>query len=382
MISSTRVLLLILLLVVPASVTVGQRPVKLARVLDGGIQPQIAVDEHGTVHLVYFKGDPTGGDLFYVRRHRGDAAFSDPIQVNGRPGSAVAAGTIRGAQVATGAERRLHVVWNGSSKVQSDDGAVPLLYTRLNDSGSAFEPERDVITWATGLDGGGSVAADRHGNVYVVWHAGPHGAPEDERAVYIAHSSDGGQTFERERHVSPESTGACGCCGLRAFADEEGGVYVIYRGASNGIQRDMHLLVSENRGRQFDHARLDPWELFACPMSSAAIANSDGKIMAGWQTKEQVYFSDVTSIGAHSKPVAPPGEARARKHPAIAARADGLMLLAWTEGMGWAQGGSLAWQVYDATGKPEPVSGRAEGVPVWSMPAAYVDHEGDFVVMY
>ena len=42
-----------------------------------------------------------------------------------------------------------------------------MLYTRLNDAGTAFEPQRDLIRMARGLDGGGAVAADGVGNVYV-----------------------------------------------------------------------------------------------------------------------------------------------------------------------------------------------------------------------
>ena len=41
----------------------------------------------------------------------------------------------------------------------------------MNDSGTAFETERNVIHAAYGLDGGGSVAADDQANVYVAWHA-------------------------------------------------------------------------------------------------------------------------------------------------------------------------------------------------------------------
>src|SRR5262245_8872054 len=37
------------------------------RVPDAGIQPQAAVDGEGVVHLIYFKGEPFGGDAFYVR---------------------------------------------------------------------------------------------------------------------------------------------------------------------------------------------------------------------------------------------------------------------------------------------------------------------------
>ena len=72
---------------------------------DGGIQPQAVADDAGVVHLIYFKGEPAGGDLFYVRSKPGTTEFSKPIRVNSQPGSAVAMGTIRGGQLALGRRR-------------------------------------------------------------------------------------------------------------------------------------------------------------------------------------------------------------------------------------------------------------------------------------
>jgi hypothetical protein len=43
----------------------------------------------------------------------------------------------------------------------------PMLYSRLNDAHTAFEPERNVMTRTFGLDGGGTIAADPVGNVYI-----------------------------------------------------------------------------------------------------------------------------------------------------------------------------------------------------------------------
>ena len=65
--------------------------VSLLRVPNGGIQPQAMVDRKGTVHLIYFSGDPRAGDIFYVRSVAGET-FSAPIRVNSRPGSAIAIG--------------------------------------------------------------------------------------------------------------------------------------------------------------------------------------------------------------------------------------------------------------------------------------------------
>src|SRR5258707_15269901 len=101
--------------------------------------------------------------------------------------------------------------------------ALPLLYTRLNDAGTAFEPERNLITYAAGLDGGSSVAADDQGNVYVAWHASKPGNTNGEagRALFVAHSANEGKTFASEKLATRKPTGACSCCGMKAFADTQ-----------------------------------------------------------------------------------------------------------------------------------------------------------------
>src|SRR5437016_5837131 len=76
--------------------------VGIFRTPDSGIQPQAAVDSKGTVHLIYFKGDPKGGDVFDICREPGQQEFSKPIPVNLHSRSAMAIGTIRGAQLAVG----------------------------------------------------------------------------------------------------------------------------------------------------------------------------------------------------------------------------------------------------------------------------------------
>src|SRR3954453_22395814 len=83
---------------------------------DGGIQPQAAIDDRGTIHLIYYKGDAAAGDLFSTRYDLGKGDFSTPVRVNSQPGSAIAMGMIRGGQVALGKEGRVHVAWNGSRR--------------------------------------------------------------------------------------------------------------------------------------------------------------------------------------------------------------------------------------------------------------------------
>src|SRR5437870_10392303 len=115
---------------------VGKDTVTPMRTPHRGSQPRVAVDAKGVLHLIYFKGSPEAGDIFYVRRDPGATSFSRPLRVNTVPGSAVAIGSVRGAQLAVGKGGRVHVAWLGSAKARprGPADATPMLYTRLNDA--------------------------------------------------------------------------------------------------------------------------------------------------------------------------------------------------------------------------------------------------------
>ena len=238
-------------------------PVMLLKTPDGGIQPQAVVDSQGTTHLVYYKGDPGAGDLFYQRQGARPAEWSTPIRVNSLAGSAVAMGTIRGGQLAVGKGGRVHVVWFGSKVAPKAPGnSAPLLYTRLNDAGTVFEPQCNLMTFTAELDGGPAVAADAAGNVYAAWHAGDgRAAGEEGRRFWIARSRDDGKTFAREASAWAEPTGACACCSAKAFADSAGNLHVLYRAAAEKVNRDMYLLTSRNRGDSFAGAAVSKWKV-------------------------------------------------------------------------------------------------------------------------
>lgn len=352
---------------------------------NGGIQPQAAVDSRGGLHLIYYKGDAQAGDLFYVRMPPGEKRFSAPIQVNSQSGSAIAMGTIRGGQIAIGADDRVHVAWNGSEKAgPKGPGGNPMLFTHLNAAGTAFEPQRNLITWAGGLDGGGTLAASQGGDVYVVWHANPNRDGEENRAVYLAHSADNGRTFGRERRINSVPTGVCGCCALRAFVDRDGNVSVFYRAATAKIYRDMYLLTSSDKGATFRSEKVHPWNINACPMSSSSLTQTKAGIQAAWETQNQVYFADFRPDGGRlNGPIlAPVGGSGARKHPIVVTNGKGQTLLAWTEGTGWSRGGGLAWQVYGSDGKATAARGRQPGVPVWGLLTAFARPDGGFTLLY
>ena len=367
-----------------ATSTVPDSHVQLLRTPNSGIQPQTVVDSIGTVHMIYFRGDAKAGDIEYVRRAAGSPDFSQPLRVNSAPQSAVAIGTVRGPQLAVGRNGRAYVIWFGpAGKSEGREDAMPVFFARLADSGSSFEPQRNLIHFAWGGDGGLSVAADHNGNVYAVWHATGDSPGEDHRRVYLERSSDDGKTFSREAPVSPPSLGACGCCGMRARVDSRGVLSILFRAAAQSIHRDMTLLTSEDQGKTFQARTMSSWELNACPMSSASLFDGAGKSFAAWEKAGQVFFSPLGAELRELSPAEPSSSEQVlRKHPSIAANTRGEVLLAWTEGTGWAKGGSVAWQMFDETGKPLGAQGHAAGLPPWDSPSAFVDAAGNFTVVY
>lgn len=365
------------------------------RIPNGGIQPQAVRDPSGAIHLLYFAGEPAAGDLFYVRSKDDGITFSPPLRVNRQAGSAIAVGTVRGGQLTLGRNGRPHVVWNGSgvalpkgvADIKSKQSGAQLLYSRLNDARTAFEPQRGLMTRSVTLDGGGSVAADATGNVYVAWHGNDANTGNDgeaNRRVWISRSTDDGRTFAPETAAWNQPTGACGCCGLGLLASRQG-LFLLYRSATKLTQRDIYVLASSDKGRTFDGARVDPWQLNACPMSTMSLAESPVGVVGAWETAGQVHLAHLMPGGAGPRAeVKPPAGSTVRKHPRLATNGKGETLLVWTEGTSWARGGGLAWRVFDRqlAARLDARGTIVAGVPAWSFAAPVARQDGGFTIFY
>src|SRR5205823_6583048 len=252
------------------AIAASEHEVALLRVPDSGLQPRAVIDSTG-VHVVYFNGEPSHGDVFYTRLSNG--RFAPAVRVNTQAGSAIATGNVRGPSLALGRDGRVHVAWMGSDMAPRTGDAAPMLYARSRADGT-FEPERNVHQNPGPIDGG-SIGADRGGHVYIAWHSeSPGSRGESNRRAWVAHSNDDGTTFAHEAAASPPEAGACGCCGTGTFVDTRATLYVLFRSARETSHREAVLLTSSDRGATYTSRSLQDWQISACPISTFALADA------------------------------------------------------------------------------------------------------------
>jgi hypothetical protein len=349
-----------------------------------GFRPQAVVDGEGTLHLVYADVEHRG-DLFYIKRKAGQKAFSKPVKVNSTPNCAAA------FNMAVGKKGRVHVLIRPNAKYSKNILKRPLkfydlkymLYCRLDDSGTAFEKERDLSASTFGFEGVGAIITDGKGVVRVFWHGLAEAGPEPTRQVFMVMSHDEGRTFSAVKPIHNDVTGACACCSMQGTMDAKGRLYLAFRNAKDNGNKDSYLLTSRDGGKTFSGTLLDRWEKAGCPGSTYSLARGASGMLVAWDTKGQVFFA---SAGDDPKGIAAPTGGKKSRSPLVVGNSKGETLFVWSEAANVRQfqkGGDLAWQVYDKDGRPVGKKGMLRSAVLrWSIPAAYATPDGDFVILH
>jgi hypothetical protein len=122
---------------------------------DSGI-PQIAVDLVGNINVVWEAPD-TNPDIFFARSSDGGANFSTPP-----PKISNGLGSSRNARLALDTHGNIDVAWEDST------GNRDIFFTRSTDSGTSF-PTIVNLSNDSGLSLAAQMAADKDGNLNVVW---------------------------------------------------------------------------------------------------------------------------------------------------------------------------------------------------------------------
>ncbi len=200
-------------------------------------------------------------------------------------------------------------------------------------------------------------------------------------SVFVTTSANDGVNFTSERSIGI-AKGVCGCCSLRAIANPDGSMEVLYRSASTSLDRSVTLLWSVDHGHSFEAVARDPWMTASCPMSSASLARSSAGILSAWETQGAIRWALMRPGPRSAIPIRTVSTRGKAKHPALATNGRGEILCVWAEDTGWQRGGKVVWCRLDMDGNRVGTESIQPDLPAWSFPAVFAREDGEFVVVY
>lgn len=244
-------------------------------------QPQLCIDQSGTVHLVFGVKD----DTLYCRSEDGGKTFSEPAKLPSY--RAMALGMRRGPRVAA-SEDSICVSVIGGRK--GEDVSGNLLTFCSSDKGKTWEEPvvvNDVPNSAReGLHG---MAVSPRGKMACVWLDLRNKMTE----VRAAFSHDQGKTWGANILVyhSPDGS-VCECCHPSVTFDASDVAHVMWRNQLKGA-RDL-FVSSTTDGKVFSKAQKQgggSWKLDHCPMDGGSLASlSAGGLATTWRRDTSIFF--------------------------------------------------------------------------------------------
>jgi len=238
-----------------------------------------------TLYLLAVLQDGEQSRLGLLTSSDGGDSFGKPVWVS-EPGSEVtSAGENSPAFVAT--ERAIYAAWNEGHR---------LLFARSRNWGASFEKPIAVADKTDdSFSGYPSLGVAPNGDVYAVWidTRDRESGDEEDYAVYLARSTDGGANFGKNSRVAIR---ICPCCRPTLAFGPGGEVLVIWRHIYPGPIHDMTVAVSRDNGQTFTAPRRiaeDNWKIDGCPDSGPAVARSGKRIYVAWLTEARPEISGV-----------------------------------------------------------------------------------------
>lgn len=365
--------------------------VKAVKLPFDGLRPQAVRDQAGVVHIVQ-SSSKTRGALVYVKHLPDSNRFSRPISVLTDAKDMAAS-----YNMAVGKDGRVHVLTRPNPKYSIKKLGKKkfdemfhskarffvlkyMLHSRLNDAGTAFEEETNIVGDTIGFEGVGAVIADpRSDDVYLVWPGQLEPGPETGRDMYMAVSKDAGKTWSQPRKLDLDIEGNCRCCPIQGAIDAAGNLFVLNRNSVRTTQtswdKDTFLLVSKDAGKTWSKTLIEKWKNCGCPGAPYSVSSGPSGVFFGFSTRGTSSFANANDP---TKIIPAPNTGKATTRPTVVVNKNGELLFAWVEVR------DVVWQVYDKNGKPiRGVSGRlTNGAAKWSNPAAVATGNGDFLLYY
>jgi hypothetical protein len=245
--------------------------------ISNGQQPQITIDNLGTIRIIY-----GSQDKIYCATSVDNGLTFPSVQLVGEIKD-MHLGMSRGPQVASSKNYTL---------VAAIDKKGMIHIFQLNHQSGKWTKQ----SFANDLAGSApegliSIAADENDIFYAVWLDTRY---DKRNKICFAKTTDHGESWQKNKIVyqSPDKT-VCECC-KPGIAVSKSNVFIMFRNWLNG-SRDLYLLQSENKGSTFTNPvklGYGTWKLNGCPMDGGGLTVSKKRLVAAvWQREGHIYFS-------------------------------------------------------------------------------------------
>jgi len=270
---------LVLAASIPVSVA-DQVTVASGKKADAPKQPQVAIADDKSAHLIYGVGD----SVYHAISTDQGRSFSQPQRAFSC--SNLSLGMRRGPRIAM--RGTLPVITAIGGKLgKGRDGDI-LTWTRAEGEWKSLGRVNDVE--GSAREGLHNMTSGVDGSLWCCWLD----LRNKQTELYVASSADGGATWDSNRlaYRSPDGS-ICECCHPSIAVDARNHVHLLFRNQIGG-KRDMYVVSSQD-GKTFGRARPlseSQWTLNACPMDGGMLAvASDRRVWSTYRRKDQIFLS-------------------------------------------------------------------------------------------
>ena len=260
-------------------------------------EPSIAVDLSGTnvyvswTRCVYLGNDKYDYDIYFAKSNNGGADFNTPVQVDDGTDWQYK------SDIAVGASGNIYVVWTD----RRNAGISDVYFTKSIDEGATFSVNTRVNTCQYRSQGYPAIILDDSENIFVAWNDSRRYYSDSLIDVYLACSTDMGDTFTEGIKVNDADIANSVEYLYPSIATYgTGNIAVSWKDTRTG-NLDIYLTRSTDSGSSFEPSwKVNDDDTTEDQSAPAIIAGPSGNIYCAWSDARSdvgdIYFA-VDTIG-------------------------------------------------------------------------------------